>query len=818
MLSKEAEQGNPFAQYTLFEALMFGHQGVEINKARAEELCRKAAIQGHPDAMVRMSQYFPANNVEKVFYQQMAALLEMVFLEKTGYHLFEDLYKDDWFFMNQDFKKLYEDNKSKFDNDYINSCLNFELTGIKYTSTNLFRNTEFSAYYLSPEERKEVSRKLLSWTPLLTWSPSGSSLKEKRVYAIKAESEKKEIKPDGITQIAVSAQLYSYISGDKTSSRPIEGKSLNFEIVSTENIKPGKLSSSTGKTDYDGKVTFTYTAPSAQTLEEMSPSNRTGTSIRILSEEFNIEDQVYFTFMTDNGKIWVEPGTGILPDTGYIPADKRYPAYISANFYDENMEPLANSEVLFSIKGENPAGMLRVADGREGRELKVRTDANGVAGVQYYYAASAPPKSRLTETIEAKTANMTTPFKAYVSTGLNLVIDNAKSGFETSTEINAGEEVPLKITVRDEWNPELDLSGILNYWGMGGNTGNNRLFIKLEIEKQGFVPKYLLDLTGETNFPESPYLELLYPKSAGGIKNLLYISEYSSKKAGFPSVKPLFSGINNYEVRVSLADEKGNKVFESPNPRRYAFLSIPTNVPADAFSVWFASNPLGPNTETARFARMLLSTVSLGDYGGFGSILSLADAAFAINSGDSEALTGIFLSEIKGQVFGDISNKEGLTGELFGLYNNISIAEQYTSFGLTTYSDIGLVAQTESKVLSEIARAGLKSGLKLVVLKGDGQQKLFIDTKPEQESKFSKTLKDNIKIDITGIDKKASEIIGKLGIKLKNSSTEVPVAEERFFNDPKLKTYSLKKGKVSVYFIPANAEAISENAVEMKIY
>jgi len=142
----------------------------------------------------------------------------------------------------------------------------------------------------------------------------------------------------------------------------------------------------------------------------------------------NAEDLVYFTFITDKGKIWVEPGTGILSSIGFIPPDKRYPAYISANFFDENMEPLVNSEVLFSIKEENAAGMLRSSDGREGRQISVKTDETGIAGIQYCYAASAPPKNRLTETIEAKTANMATPFKAYVSTGLNLVIDNADTG------------------------------------------------------------------------------------------------------------------------------------------------------------------------------------------------------------------------------------------------------------------------------------------------------------------------------------------------------------------------------------------------------
>jgi len=639
-------------------------------------------------------------------------------------------------------------------------------------------------------------------------------------YALKITSSPDPVKPDGQSTVKISGILYSYTPDDNNSSKALPGKTLTFEIQSLDKIKPGTLSSTSSVTDADGTVTLTYTTPTVETLEKMEPMNRSGIAVKIRNDELNAEDLAYITFRSDKGKMWVEPGMSILSDTGFVPPDKRYPALISANFYEGNLEPIANSEVTFSIKENNPVGMLRSSDGSVGKQITLKTDASGAASVQYYYAASNPPEKPITETIEAKTTNMSAPFKAYVSTGFNLVIDDAKSGYESSKEINAGEEIPLHITVRDQWHPNHDLGYMMNYWGDGNLTGNSKLFVKLEIEKQGFVPSYVSDLLEKKFYPEPLYTEVLsiLPLTEIKVKNLLFIPKWSLKNYGYPQVKPLFSGINNYEIRVTMVDEKGVPVFESQHPRRSAFVSIPTGLPASTFRIYFLSNPLGPHTEMARFGRLILNTISFGELGGLGAILSIADAATAINTGDAEALANVMLSAVKEKVLGDAGKKAGITGERFATYNNMSMAEQYVSYALTTHSDKGLIAQMENKILSGIAGAGSGDDKQMVVLKGDGNQKLIVEAGQKPESKASKTLKDNFKISIKGFDKKTTEFLEKFKKKDNNKGEEIPFAEGKYTYDEKLNTVSLKNGNVSIYVIPIRLKVMSENTLEMKTY
>lgn len=634
-------------------------------------------------------------------------------------------------------------------------------------------------------------------------------------YALKVTSSAKEVKPDGKATVTVSAQLYSYIETLENSGKPIQNKVISAEIIKSDEITPGLLSSFSSETDVNGKVNFIYTAPTIETLDKMKPHNRIGAAVKLMCKELGVEDVAYLKFLSDNGKIWADPGFGVLPDTAFIPPDKRYPALISANFFDDNMEPLANAEVFFSISGDNPSGLLRNKQGSEGKQISAITDVNGLASVHYYYSKTDPPSTRLTETVEARSQNMSTPFRAYVTVGFNVIIDNAISGYEGKGEVNAGENIPLKINLKDEWNPGADLEGLMSYWGAEESSGVHKLFVKLEIEKQGLVPGYMMDMIGEKSYPEPSFKELLWPKSFPGEKNLLYIPHYSVNKEGLPFVRPLFSGTNNYEIRIALVDENGVDIFKRAHPRRSALISVPTGIPAESFMVWFASNPLGPHTPLSRFARLLLSTVSLGKYGGFGAILSLADAAFAINSGNTEELVTIMLSEIKGKYSGEVADKGGLSGELINLYDNIAITEQYVSFGITSYADLNLVSQMESRILTEVARAGINSAqsIKMVVLVGEGSQKLFMEHKPESKQS-------NFKISITGIDKKTSDFFEKLGGKAneKGKYIEIPVAEGKFTHDEQLNTYSLKNGNVSVYILPGGTVTTSENAVSTKVF
>jgi hypothetical protein len=830
-----ANQGHAEAQFVVgsyFSSGYFlsGHSSLSQennpNPQEAFKWFKASALQGHDRAMEYLAHYYTGNlNVtdKNLKYAVMLEAIAEIFTIEGDFSVEEpysigayvDFEKDKDYWRQMWLKSV---NNSELYGTCIPKRLFDENHKVMASEGNILYN--FSGK-LSVEEREEVKKMVSNWRPNVSRFPDQNNITIEEgpelEFALKATPPHSEIKPDGKSTLEITGQLYSYTPGDNSSSKPVSGKTLTFEIQEMDGVKPGTLSLATAVTDANGVAKVIYTAPTAEQLEKMQAFNRISTAVTIRNEETGTEDIAYITFQTDNGKMRIEPGIDVISNTGYIPPDNRYPALITADFQDENLEPIANTEVTFSIKEDNPVGMLRSSNGQEGTIITTKTDASGIASVQYYYAAASPPEKPITETIEAKTKNMAIPLKAYISIGLNIVLENAISGYEGSTDINAGEKVPLKITVRDEWNPTLDLAQIMNYWGSGNEAGNNRLYVKLEIKKQGFMPTYMLDYLGSENFPEPEYEELLYPKTIkDGLKNLMYISEYSQNKSGFPTVMPLFSGTNNYEIMVSLVDEKGNPVFESQHPRQTAFVSIPTGLPANSYAIWFATNPLGPHTEMSKFARLLLSTVTFGKFGGLGSLLSLADAAFAINNGDADALANIMLSEIKGQISGDIEDVGGLKGELFAEYNKMSITEQYISYALNSESDMGLIAEMESKILSEIAAAGIDSDRQLVILKGDGNQKLLIDGESKPESKSSNFLKDNVKISISGVDEETKDFINKIGKKKKKK--EIPCVEGSFNYEDKLNTISLKNGNVSIYSIPKEMKVISVDATEMKIY
>lgn len=642
-----------------------------------------------------------------------------------------------------------------------------------------------------------------------------------KVPAMQLAGSKRDINPDGKATLTLTATLYDYTPGDKQSSAPISGKTIQFSIQPKQGVVAGKLSVLSAVTDQNGQAMIVFTAPTAEELSNVVPAIQAIT-IKAKSSEYNLEEEIYVDFTSEKGKVWVEPGNGILPDHSLIPPDKRFPVTIHIDFEDDNLHPLVNEEVTCTIRSDNkPLGRLLSDNGTEGTTIKIKTDQQGSAVVIYYYASTEIPTSAILETIEFRSKQMINPLKAYISIGMKIVINKAESAYEGKGEVNAYEEIPLRIEVMDAWHQDVDLMPILTYWGLGGKSGETSLKIKLEIKKQGVVPDYLLDALKEMPIPEDPYEELVTVQTSADkkSKNKVWVPASSLKPSGYPRIKPAYTGLNNYEVKVSLVDEKGKVIFPDEHPRQTGFLSIPTGLPADAFSIYMMTNPFGPHTEEARLARLLLGTVTFGKFGGLGAIVSLADAAYAINTGNAKALNDVFLSEIQNKVIDNGGNIAGLGGQVFKLYNKLSIAEQYLSYMSSFAANNGQSAY-EKQLLNGLAAQMKMDGKQMIILWGDGSQKLLEDNSAEKEGEDGISIgnKKLVKISISGLDPKSKEALKKVKKAVKSAGSEIKTKNGTFYNDEKRGTISLCRNGFTLYLIPTGMKVVAQNEVRIQYY
>lgn len=631
----------------------------------------------------------------------------------------------------------------------------------------------------------------------------------------------RDLVPDGQSTLEMTATLYEYLPGKDDSARPLAGAAVTFTVIETYGVQPGTLSPARVLTDANGQARVTYTAPEAAALRAL-PSALPSAMIMARAVAQEMEDGVSVYFRAQRGEAWAEPAMGIHSSTAVVPPDRRYPALITARIEDADLEPLADEWILFSIPGDAPRGLLRNRQGQEATSVMARTDRRGLAEVQYFYAANEAPSSPTREKVQISSKQMARPAEVEISTGLNLVFERIESAYEGRGIVNAGESVPLRITVRDEWNPGLDIHQILSFWGPGGSWGDTpRLELNLEIENLATVPNYLLDALRLESHGEPRYSALVAVRAfeQSGVRNILWERESSLRTYGFPRVRPPFSGENTYHLRVALVDTAGQPIHAHAHPRSTAFLGVPTDLPADALSLFLLTNPLGPHTPEARLARTILSTFSLKiggtSWGGFGLLVALADAAHAINTGDTQALLELAVGEIKGQVFGDIADGQSSMAGKFTSYNNLTIAEKYASLALTSHDDQGLVTQIEARIIAEIASASLRGGRRLVILYGDGSQALrpaaAEPTKRPVLPPAAKSFLSRVARDIAETAELVELVENLAGDAV--APALFPSTEGQIIEDPATGVTSLKRGGLSLYLLPPD---LKYQAVETK--
>ncbi|NQU35910.1 MAG: Ig-like domain-containing protein, partial [Bacteroidetes bacterium] len=421
--------------------------------------------------------------------------------------------------------------------------------------------------------------------------------------AITASTYPREVKTDGKSTTEITAILFEYTPGTDIPSTPISGKTVQFSINEQYGIVPGTLNTESAVTDINGQVKVIYTAPMGDSLQK-TDKKIVSTAVNVFCDELNVEELAYISFASDKGEVRVSPPyKGIVSNQGIVPPDSRFPALITVSLEDDHLEPMPNTEVSVIIKGDKPLGKIRSENGEEGISLNLISDSKGDLEFQYFYAVDTPPDKPVTEIIEIKTPEMAIPIRAYVTIGLNIVFELVENAYEGKGELNAEEKIPIKIKIKDAWNPEIDLTSIINYWSIGKKTGDNSLNVKLDIENISTVPQYLMEQIKLQNYPEPAFSENMAIKSFKDKKiyNILMLKESSLKDyMGYPKINPTVVGNHYYEASITLVDDQGQEVFQTKHPAHKALFNVETGMAADAMQIFFISNPFATETKDAK--------------------------------------------------------------------------------------------------------------------------------------------------------------------------------------------------------------------------
>ena len=636
-------------------------------------------------------------------------------------------------------------------------------------------------------------------------------------YALEVTSSPRDIKPDGFSTSEINAILYSYIPGDKHSSKAVSGKTISFEINERYGIKAGRLDRSSAITDANGQVKVILTAPEAELLRNTG-ENIDWVSVLVSCSDPILDELAVVGFESGQGKVRVMPPVGTISQQGFVPPDKRFPALIKAKILDAQKNRSMLTKTTFSILGPNPVGMLRGPDGTEGTTIEAYTDNEGYAQVEYYFAGNSPPSKRILERIEISSEEMLKPLIAEVITGLNIVFENVENGYEGKGLINAGEEVPIKVKIKDAWNPGLRIDEIINFWGREGHPGNERLYVKLEIKNLSSVPDYLLDQLKLESHPEPTFSEIMDVRSFKDkdnekdkeINHLRMSVHTFGNSGGYPRISSSITGTSYYEAQVTLVDSQGNDVFPTKHPARKAHFSLQTGMAASTFEIYFLSNPL--NTET-REAKLLAVALDLM---GVGALLSVTDAMYKINSGDSEGLFNQLFSEIKGVMFDKVKAGSAYNELGVDLYTGMALAEKV---GLEIMKDeTGVLTSLENTIFNSLYNSFNWKPGQLVILYGDGNQELMIDDKENKSKTEMSRMKEVLKNSTSEFDKIIAKALNKFDKSESSAGENIQNQEKSFIQDKQNNTTSLKSGNISVYIIPQDMKVSAKNAIKMKRY
>ncbi len=248
------------------------------------------------------------------------------------------------------------------------------------------------------------------------------------------------------------------------------------------------------------------------------------------------------------------------------------------------------------------------------------------------------------------------------------------------------------------------------------------------------------------NYPDEMFTQNMRIRSFKdkGVQNMLWMPEVSAKNyTGYPKIRPTTVGNHYYEARVTLIDQDGNEVFESKHPARKAYFNIHTGIDADAAKIFFISNPFKPQTREGK----LLATAL--DLMGYGAILSVTDALFAINNGDVESLYSLLFSEVKGKMFEKVASNSAYNELAVDMYSGMALAEKVDQEIMKDQT--GPIANMEGSIFKQLYTTfNLKPG-QLIILRGNGDQKLFENKESDVAENNEIPVKENSYVSDEGI-------------------------------------------------------------------
>ncbi len=635
--------------------------------------------------------------------------------------------------------------------------------------------------------------------------------KRRTRIAIEASTNPREVKTDGESTVEITVSLFEYTPNTDLPSTPVEGKKITFSINEQYGITPGTINTTTVVTDIYGEAKIIYTAPTGEALQQTNELINTAT-VNVACEEYNVEELAYIGFASDKGVVKVDPPIrGIVSNEGIVPPDSRFPASITVNLEDDRLKPMPNTKVDVKIVGNKPLGILKSDDGQEGVSLSLVSDPMGDLEIQYLYNAIKPPDKPVTEIIEIKTADMAMPLRAYINIGLNLVFDVVENAYEGKGIVNTGEKIPLRIRVKDTWYPKVNLEPILKYWGSGNKAGDIRLDVNLEIEKISTVPKYFLEQVKLENYPEEPFIHNMNVRSFKDKKvyNMLWLPSYSLEDyKGYPRISPTTIGNHYYEAHITLVDSEGKEVFPSKHPARKALFNLQTGLPAEEMHIFFINNPFNTESKDAK----LLATAL--DVMGFGAILSVTDALYKINNGDTEGLYNALFSEVKGVIFEKVGEQSAYNQLAVDLYSGMALAEK-VGFEIV-HDKTGTLTQIEGSIFKSLYETFQWDKGQIVILVGDGNQILMeeVELSPNEEqlNKVKSIFNMNEPIPGSGTNNKPDKLLAAM----ESNKNVIPASENKYISDKKRNTTSIKSGSITVYIIPSNMKVKAKNHIEIK--
>lgn len=591
----------------------------------------------------------------------------------------------------------------------------------------------------------------------------------KKAKGIKATPNPRRIKIQKDPTAELTIQLYDYIPGDASSVRPLANAEIDLAFAQDSHAG-GVLSTTRTFTDENGFARISYTAP---TIEQVRESGEFSVIIKAShTDEKTVEDLAYITFEHERGRVFAEPSIdGIVSNHAIVPPDRRFPAVIKFFHQDENLAKVSGVTIDFSLDSSNPHGKLQVPGNQE-RLLKVSqiTDNEGFAEVFYYYDQDDFPEKPLIETIKISGPEIIEAFTASVSIGLNLAIASVESGYDESLIVNAGESVPLKVRIIDLWNPALDISELFYFWGVGSRfRGMPSLNLNLQIEKTGEIPEYLLDKIKIKRFPEAGINEVVDVKSfrKENVFNMLMIRESSRLGySGYPKIKPSIAGQNNYRMSISVVDNRKNELFKINNEKHTAYFSLKTGIPADAISESILTNPFGKHTRQARIFRTILSLT------GYGAILDLFEIADIVNRGNEKDALKKVISMALAKIISEAGKMQGVTAEAAKEYSKLTTLEQIMSIAIEDQEILSVFEQTLVETIAELIPM---ENRKTLILIGNGSQTLINKT----------------------------------------NSRPVNATINKITEDSTLNVKSIRRGKVSIYIIPAEFEYTTRHTTKL---